>query len=422
MCAITSRINFRSSGKSSKQNSNFNTEFQAGELIVKFAPHFETSAVAKVLSEHGGKVIRQFRSSGALHVSFADKSAKSTKHIAEALASLDDVEYVEANSIIRLENTPNDPSLSSLWGMTKISAERAWEVSTGDRDVLVGVIDTGVDYNHPDIRANYWSNAGETGTDENGNDKSTNRIDDDNNGYVDDFRGWDFANNDNNPMDDHNHGTHCAGTIGGVGDNGVGVVGVNWQVGIVGPKFISAAGSGTTAAAISAIEYATTIGVNLTSNSWGGGGSSEPMRLAIKEASDAGILFIAAAGNSTANNDVTSSFPSNYDVPNVVAVAATGQNDSLASFSSYGLRTVDLAAPGVDIYSTARNNGYTSMSGTSMATPHVAGAVALMMSVHKQMTMDQLRAKLFQSVDAVPALATKVATGGRLNLEKALQN
>jgi subtilisin family serine protease len=400
---------------------NFNTEFQPGELIVKFSPHFESATAAKIIAEHGGKIVRQFRASGALHVSFGNKSIQSTMNTAESLAAIDDIEYVEANSMFRLENSPNDPNLGSLWGMTKIKAERAWEISTGDRSVLVGVIDTGVDYNHPDLRANYWFNPGETGLDANGVDKRTNRIDDDSNGYIDDFRGWDFANNDNDPMDDNNHGTHCAGTIGGVGDNGVGVAGVNWQVGIVGLKFISASGSGTNAAAIAAIEYATKIGVNLTSNSWGGGGTSEPMRLAIKEAADAGILFIAAAGNSTANNDTRPNFPSNFDVANVIAVAATDQNDRLASFSSYGLRTVDLAAPGVGIYSTTRNNRYASLSGTSMATPHVAGAVALMMSVHREMSMEQIKAKLFRSIDPVPSLATRVATGGRLNLEKALQ-
>jgi len=401
---------------------NFNTDFQPGELIVKFAPHFEESAVKNMLASHGGKVVRQFRASGAMHVRFENKSIDSTVNIAQALASSDNVEYVEANSIIRLENTPDDPRLGSLWGMTKISAEKAWDIGTGDRSIVVGVIDTGVDYNHPDIKDNYWYNAGETGLDEDGNDKRTNGIDDDANGYVDDYRGWNFVNNNNNPMDDNDHGTHCAGTLGGVGDNGIGVVGVNWQVGIVGIKFISASGSGTTADAIAAIEYATTIGVHLTNNSWGGGGFSEPMRAAIQEASDAGIFFVAAAGNSTSNNDTRASYPSNYESPNVIAVAASDQNDRLASFSSYGRTTVDIAAPGVGIFSTTRSNRYSSLSGTSMAAPHVAGAIALMMSVHTNMSMEELREKLLTSVDTVPALATRVATGGRLNLEKALEN
>lgn len=402
---------------------NFEHEHVAGELLVKLTADAQLAPEA-VLSIVGGKVLRTFRASGAMRVKLpAGLSAAATKSAALTLAEDPRVEYVEANNVIRLnETTPNDPQLGALWGMTKITATRAWDINTGSKDVVVGVIDTGVDYGHPDLAANYWYNEGERGTDGAGLSKETNGVDDDANGYVDDFRGWDFANGDNDPMDDHNHGTHCAGTIGGKGNNGIGVVGVNWDVGIVGIKFLTAGGSGTTAGAIESIEYGTVLGVTLTSNSWGGGGVSEPMKAAIQEAHDKNVLFVAAAGNSAANNDRTPNYPSNYDVPNVIAVAATQQNDTLASFSSYGLTTVDLAAPGVAITSTTRNNTYAPMSGTSMATPHVAGAVALIKAQFPDFDGQQLKAKLLASVDAVAALTGKVVTGGRLNLEKALKD
>lgn len=401
---------------------NFESELLPGELIVKFRPLATKAAAERLLKKNGGVVLKQFRASGAMHIALSSaKSVAATKAAAQEFAQSADVEYVEANNVIRLSNTPDDPRMGSLWGMEKISAEAAWEINTGSREIVVAVIDTGVDYNHPDLKDNYWYNPGETGTDAAGNDKRTNGIDDDGNGYVDDFRGWDFANNDNNPMDDNDHGTHCAGTIGATGNNGQGVAGVNWQVGLVGIKFISASGSGSTAAAISSIEYATKLGVDLTSNSWGGGGSSSAMLAAIREANEAGVLFVAAAGNSTSDNDTRPNFPSNYDVDNVIAVAATQQNDTLASFSSYGRTTVDLAAPGLSILSTTRNNGFRNMSGTSMATPHVAGAVALMKATFPEMTSAQLKEKLLAAIDPVAALSSKVATGGRLNLEKALQ-
>lgn len=417
-------ISFGSGVASAKPKiQNFEVDFQAGELIVKFSPELESSVVEAILAKQGAKIIRNFRASGAAHVILNNvKSLEATKAAAVALAGMPEVQYVEANNIIHLENTPDDPRLGELWGMQKISAESAWERSTGSRNILVGVIDTGIDYTHPDLAANYWRNSGETGIDGNGKDKSTNGIDDDGNGYIDDFRGWDFANNDNDPMDDHYHGTHCAGTIGASGNNGQGVAGVNWEVSFVGLKFITASGNGTNAGAIAAIEYATKIGVDLTSNSWGGGAPSQALEAAIREASNAGIFFVAAAGNSTANNDNLPNYPSNYDIPNVIAVAATDQSDRLASFSSYGRTSVDLAAPGVGIISTVLTGGFRALSGTSMATPHVAGAVALMKAVHTEMTMAALKQKLLSSVDPVAALAGKVATGGRLNLEKALQD
>jgi subtilisin family serine protease len=292
-----------------------------------------------------------------------------------------------------------------------IDAPEAWDIHTGDRSILVGVIDTGIDYNHPDLAANMWTNP---------NEIAGNGIDDDGNGYIDDTRGWDFVNNDNDPMDDHYHGTHCAGTIGGVGNNANGVTGVCWQVSMVGLKFLSKGGGGTISDAVSAVYYANSIGVNLTSNSWGGGGYSEALKDAIDAANDAGMLFIAAAGNNAFDNDVYENYPSSYTSPNVIAVAATDVNDELAPFSNWGATTVDLAAPGVDIYSTQPGNLYQNLSGTSMATPHVAGAVALAWSLSPDSTAAEIKANVLASADPIPSMTGKCVTGGRLNAYKTL--
>ena len=292
-----------------------------------------------------------------------------------------------------------------------IDAPEAWNVHTGSRDILVGVIDTGIDYNHPDLNANMWTNP---------NEIAGNGLDDDENGYIDDTRGWDFFNNDNNPMDDQGHGTHCAGTIGGIGNNAKGVTGVCWQVSMVGLKFLSAQGGGSTSDATEAILYGTSIGVRLTSNSWGGGGYSQALKDAVDAANDAGSLFIAAAGNSAYDNDLYGNYPSNYESPNVIAVAATDPFDQLAWFSQWGATTVDLAAPGVDIYSTQPGNKYAHFSGTSMATPHVAGAVALAWSLSPDSTAAEIKAEVLASVDPIPAMTGKCVTGGRLNAYKTL--
>src|SRR5439155_11725125 len=199
----------------------------------------------------------------------------------------------------------------------------------------------------------------------------------DGNGYVDDWRGWDFVNNDNNPVDDHNHGTHVSGTIGAIGNNGMGVVGINWNVKIMALKFLDASGSGTTANAVKAVLYAKDKGALATNNSWGGDDFSQALLDAITQADAAGSLFVAAAGNSYASNDTTPNYPSSYDVPNVIAVAATDSSDAKALFSNYGKKSVDLGAPGVNILSTIRGNTYAYFDGTSMATPHVTGSAAL---------------------------------------------
>jgi subtilisin family serine protease len=332
------------------------------------------------------------------------------------------IEYIEPNyTVTALDVIPNDPSFPLLWGMhntgqsggtpdADIDAPEAWGIQTGT-DVIIGIIDTGVDRTHPDLAANMWTNPGEI---------AGNGIDDDGNGYVDDVRGWDFVNNDNDPMDDHGHGTHCAGTIAGIGDNGIGVAGVCWHARIMALKFLDAGGYGSTSDAVLALEYATANGARLTSNSWGGGNYSTALYDAIAAARNVGALFIAAAGNDGVNNDSYPHYPSSYDLDNIIAVAATDRNDALANFSCYGAASVDLGAPGVDIYSSLPGSSYGYKSGTSMATPHVSGAVALVWSEYPTASFAIVKARMLASVDALAVLKGKTVSGGRLNVFKLL--
>lgn len=343
------------------------------------------------------------------------------------------VQFIEPNyndNKLTTPLIPNDPSFPLLWGLNNtgqtggtpnadIDAPEAWGALQGwgwfpnTGNAIVGVIDTGVDYTHPDLINNIWKNPGETG-----GGKETNGIDDDGNGYIDDFRGWDFFNNDNNPMDGHGHGTHVAGTIGAEGNNGIGVTGVNWKVKIMPIQIFSSSGAAASSFAIAqAIQYATANGADVTNNSWGGGAFS----MAIYNAILAGRLFVAAAGNNTNNNDISPFYPATYNLNNIISVAATDHNDNLAWFSNYGATTVDLAAPGVNIYSTLPGTNYGYSSGTSMAAPHVAGAAALMVATRRDrglpdLTPVQLRQYVLNGVDVIPGLSGKNATSGRLNL------
>ena len=332
------------------------------------------------------------------------------------------VAYAEPDFVVHATLAPNDPSFGLLHGLhntgqtggtadADIDAPEAWDIATGSRSIRVGVIDTGIDYTHPDLAANIWTNPGEI---------PGNFIDDDGNGYVDDVHGWDFVNNDSDPMDDNGHGTHCAGTIGAVGGNALGVVGVNWKVSLVPLKFLSAPGSGFTSDAVEAVSYATAMGFELTSNSWGGGNYTQALSEAIAAGGTAGHLFIAGAGNNGTNTEFNPHYPASYDLDNIVSVAATDNADQLAVFSNYGA-TVDLAAPGLNIYSTVLNGGYQSMSGTSMATPHVAGTAALVLShASGPLSAAQLKDLLLSSVDPLPSLASVTVSGGRLNARSAL--
>ena len=317
---------------------------------------------------------------------------------------------------------PNDPSFASQWALhntgqsggvsgADIKAPEAWNTTTGNSDIVVAVIDTGVDYTHPDLAANIWSNPGETAGD---------GIDDDHDGYIDDVRGWNFYAGTNDPMDDHGHGSHTSGILGAVGGNAKGISGVTQHVKIMPLKFLSADGSGSDSDAIEAIHFATAHHAILSSNSWGGSDFTQSMLDAIQEANTAGVGFIAAAGNAGSNNDSIPSYPASFQSDNVIAVAATNASDVLSNFSNFGKTTVHIAAPGEDIYSTYKNAGYTTMSGTSMATPHVAGAAALLKAANPSLTFAQIKQSILTQTDALPSLKDKSISGGRLNVNKAL--
>ncbi|MBU6308136.1 MAG: S8 family serine peptidase [Planctomycetes bacterium] len=323
---------------------------------------------------------------------------------------------------------PNDASFDTLWGLTTsgpsrvgdsdINAPEAWDITTGSRNVVVAVIDSGIDYTHPDLAANVWTNPREVAGD---------GIDNDANGFIDDVRGWDFANADADPMDDDGHGTHVSGTIGAVGNNAIGVTGVNWQISIMGLKFLDAKGNGYTSNAVAAVTYATRMrrdfGVNVVAinASWGSEKRSVALRDAIASAGRAGILFVTAAGNESSNNDRVASYPANDASDAVIAVTATNRSNRLAAFSNYGSTTVDLAAPGVAILSTVPGGGYAASSGTSMATPYVTGTVALMAAANPRATAAEIRAAILSTARPVAALAGKVATGGLLDAAAAVR-
>jgi subtilisin family serine protease len=344
--------------------------------------------------------------------------SRNTAALINSLSGRPDVAYVEPDYIVHaVETIPDDPRYGELWGLTKISAPLAWDSRTGSTANVAAVIDTGIDYTHPDLAANVWS-APYAYTVTIGGQSIT---------CPAGSHGFNAITHTCNPMDDNSHGTHVSGTIGAVGDNGIGVTGVNWKTKIIGAKFLNKRGSGSLSDAIEAIDFViqtrNTFGddanVRVLSNSWAGGDFSQSLLDEINNANDYGMLFVAAAGNEGMNNDILPSFPSSYEAANVVAVAATDSTDSLAYFSNYGLKTVDLAAPGVSILSTVRGGGYATYSGTSMATPHVSGAALLVLSACDLDTVG-LKDNILKNVDPVSSLAGKTNTSGRLNVYKAI--
>ncbi|MBB1288125.1 S8 family serine peptidase [Pseudoalteromonas sp. SR43-6] len=354
-------------------------------------------------------------------------SGMSTKDAIALLKSHQAIEYVEPDYQVSIARTPDDPRFDELWGLNNdgqtggtadadIDAVEAWDISTGSRDVVVGVIDTGIDYSHSDLASNMWVNSSEIPGD---------GIDNDGNGFIDDVHGINAITDSGDPMDDEGHGTHVSGTIGASGGNGIGVVGVNHEVSLVGCKFLDAAGSGSTSDAIKCIDYMVSLknsGVNLRvlNNSWGGGGYSQALADAIASSEAADLLFVAAAGNDTIDNDVNPHYPSNYENASVLSVASTDQTDGISWFSHYGLTSVDMGAPGSAILSTTPGESYASYSGTSMATPHVAGAAALVLSINPELSTQELKDLLMNSGDVNAALQGVTVAGTRLNVNQAL--
>jgi len=413
------------------------TNFLPDSVIVKLNPTASPSQIANLQAAIG---VTQVKTAEQLGIQIWKIPSGTVPQIISAYSNDSRIEYIEPDHIITLAKsqkttptqvnlatttTPNDPDYPLLWGLNNtgqtggqpdadIDAPEAWNIQTGN-PIVVGVIDSGVDYNHPDLAANIWTNPDEI---------AGNLMDDDSNGYIDDVRGWDFAFNDNNPMDVDGHGTHVAGTIAATGNNNLGVIGVAWDKAKIMPlRFLDDTGSGATSNAILAIDYAVAENVKITNNSWGGliPIPSQALEDAITAFEENGGLFVAAAGNSSLNTDLVPAYPASYPNPSIISVAATDHKDILAYYSNYGKNSVDLAAPGSDIYSTLPGNQYGYLSGTSMASPHVAGAVALVWSQNPSWTAAQVKQKVMDSTEPYfNPLGVLISKAGRLNLFKAL--
>ena len=414
-------------------------EFESGMasatgILVKLKhPNRRPATVSAMLKQQNLQVGRTFKSMpGLQQISIKAGPQGQSFSRDELLATIKALEasglyeYVEPDWTVHLLQTPSDTAFTNgtLWGLQNtgqsggavgvdVNAVAAWGVTTGAPNVIVGVVDTGVRYSHQDLIGNMWVNPGEI---------PGNSIDDDDNGYVDDIYGINAITGSGDPMDDHDHGTHVAGTIAATANDSGQHVGLAFGTKIMALKFIAASGTGDTSDAIACIDYAIEQGVDILNNSWGGGGFSQALLDAIESANDAGILFVAAAGNSALDNDATPHYPSNYEVANIVAVAAIDRNGLLASFSNYGASSVDLGAPGVAIFSCAASSdtSYASFDGTSMASPHVAGVAALLASQYPAAGVAELKDRLLITTSSLASLAGRVVTGGMVDAHAAL--
>lgn len=413
------------------------------EVLVKFRSGVTAAEIKKITDRNNDRIEDEIETVKGL-VAIDDLDNADAARVAAQYAQMSDlVAYAEPNLEIRLDPTetaktavpvqgeqtgaPNDPLFNEQWALSNsgqnggkqnadISAIKAWAKTQGSGDVVIAVLDTGVDYTHPDLISNIWFRP-----------DSVPQYRDDELGTFNDEKGFNAADNQSDPMDENGHGTHCAGIIGAEGNNDEGIAGINWKVQIMPLKFLGRGGFGTTKDAIEAINYAIDrkqkgVNIRIISASWGSTVYSKALEDAIRAAGEAGILFVAAAGNSSTNNDRSPHYPSNYNLPNVVSVAAMDRNDQLASFSNYGAKTVHIAAPGREIVSTWLNDDYREASGTSMATPYVAGTAALILAANPDLSVEKLRERLLGAVDKVDSLGGKVENGGRLNAAKALGN
>ncbi len=381
------------------------TQYSSDHFLVQFREGTSTAAALST-AVAGATITKQVSSDGWYQATVT--AGGNLNSALQAFQNLTTVAMATPDFRVQLTATPNDANYANQWALENtndadIDASQAWNYGTTS-SVVVAVIDTGVDYTHTDLAANIWTNTREI---------AGNGVDDDRNGYADDIRGWNFVTETNNPMDDNGHGTHVAGTIGAVGNNGIGISGLAWNIKIMALKFMDANGSGMLSDAVAAIDYARVNGAKIINASWGGGGFSTALQSAITRFQNAGGIFVAAAGNEGANNATTASYPANY--AGVISVAASTSSDTLASFSNYGTN-VDIAAPGQNILSTIPGNRYASYSGTSMAAPHVAGALALLWGQSPALTATQLVSAVLSNTDAVLTNRTQY---GRLNVGKA---
>ena len=416
------------------------------EVLVKFRPNVSLAEIKRIVIKNNDSVEDEIETVKGL-MAIDDLDNADAKKVAEQYAAMTDfVVYAEPNFEIKLDDPtaispkdsslreddsnptqPNDPMFAEQWALNNIgqgggkekadlSALKAWLKSQGSKEVVVAVLDSGVDYTHPDLVSNMWLRP-----------ENVPQYKDDELGTINDLHGLNAADNQSDPMDDNGHGTHCSGIIGAEGNNDEGITGINWKVKIMPLKFMGRGGFGTTKNAIESINYAIDrkqkgVNVRVINASWGSTQYSKALEDAIRAAGEAGILFVAASGNNSTDNDKRPHYPSNYNLPNVISVAALDRNDQLASFSNFGIKTVHIAAPGKDILSTWLNDSYREASGTSMATPYIAGTAALILASEPKLSVEKLRERILQSSDKIDSLNGKVESGGRINAAKALGN
>lgn len=409
---------------------------QCNEYLIKFTNRATPDQINQILARETLSVEQYFETTGVYHT--VGDGSRPSEEVIENLNADPNVSFAEPNYEIRADSLPNDPLFSELWAFQNtgqysggvgidIGMMEVWNNLINPEPVVIAVVDSGIDYTHPDLADNMWKNPGEI---------PGNQIDDDGNGYVDDVYGYDFVNNDSDPKDDYFHGTHVAGIIGAVANNGVGITGMNWNARLMALKFMRTDGAGPLSAAMACIDYAVKMGAKVINNSWSftypgltslpASPSSEPvqsLRFTIQKADQAGVVFVAAAGNGGLNADYLPNYPAAYTVGNVLSVTATDNKDQLANFSNYGSVSVDMGAPGVLIESTFPlwkiTPPYKFMSGTSQAAPFVAGAAALLMAENPDLSHRQVIQNILQGVHPIAALSGKTLTGGRLDLAQA---
>jgi subtilisin family serine protease len=391
------------------------------DVLVKFRAGVSEDTITQITARFNDQVQDEIEAVPGL-TTIHDPDSTDAGTLAAQYQSLPEVEYAEPNYEISIDQTAkandvillNDPRITEQWALTDIGAAGAWTSTKGSRDIVVAVLDSGVEYTHVDLANNIWTRPAEMKP-----------YQDRDLGTIDDIHGYNAIANDGDPLDENGHGTYCAGIIGAECGNNVGICGLNWKTQIMSLKFINAGGFGNVGDAVEAINYALdrkNAGVNLRviNASWGLSEPSRALEDMIRKANQAGILFVVASGSAGTDNDATPRYPAGYNLGNIISVAATDKSGALAEFSNYGAKTVNVAAPGKDILTTALGNDYKECSGTSMAAAVVAGVAALSLSKHPTLSVDQLRSLLLRSVDKLPVLQGKRVTAGRINAAKAV--